>query len=81
MEATKTKSLLDLCLATGCFLAYSAFQRFDELRRVRPADITFHDVWILIKIHKSKVDHFRKGEEVIVTKTGSELCPIAMLES
>ena len=27
------------------------------------------------------MDQLRKGEEVIVAKTGSELCPVAMLES
>ena len=80
-EAAKTKSLSDLRLGTACLLAYSAFLRFDELRRIRPADITFHKDWISIKIHKSKVDQLRKGEEVIVAKTGSNLCPVKMLES
>ena len=80
-EATKTKSLSDLRVATTCLLAYSAFLRFDEPRRIRPADITFHEGWIAIKIHKSKVDQLRKEEKVIVAKTGSELCPVAMLES
>ena len=79
--AVEEKSLSDLCLATACLLAYSAFLRYDELRRIRPADITFHEGWISIKIHKGKVNQLRKGEEVIVAKTGSELCPVAMLES
>ena len=65
----------------SCLLAYSAFLRFDKLRRIIPADIMFHEGWISIKIHKGKVDQLRKGEEVIVAKTGSELCPVAMLES
>ena len=64
-EAVRTKSLSDLRLAAACLLAYSAFLRFDELSRIKPADITFHDSWISIKIHKSKIDQLRKGEEVI----------------
>ena len=79
-DVMKTRSLSDLRLGTACLLAYSAFLRFDELSRIRPADITFNESWISIRIDKSKMDQLRKGEEVIVAKTGSSLCPVAMLE-
>ena len=80
-QAANIKSLLDLCLGTACLLAYSAFLRFDESRRIIPVDITFHEDWISINIHISNLDQLRKGEEVIVAKTGSNLCPVTMLES
>ena len=55
-DAAKTKSLSVLCLGTACLLAYSAFLRFDEFIRIRPADITFSEGWISIKIDKSEMD-------------------------
>ena len=42
-EAANTKSWSDLCLVMAYLLAYSAFLRFSELRRIRPVDITFHE--------------------------------------
>ena len=68
-------------LATACLLAYSAFLRFDELSRIRPADISFFEAWISIKINKSKTDQLRRGDQVVVARTNSSLCPVAMLES
>ena len=80
-EARRTNSLSDLRLATACLLAYSAFLRFDELSRIRPADISFFEAWISIKINKSKTDQLRRGDQVVVARTNSSLCPVAMLES
>ena len=80
-EARRTNFLSDLRLATACLLAYSAFLRFDELSRIRPADISFFEGWISIKINKSKTDQLCRGDQVVVARGDSRLCPVAMLES
>ena len=81
-DAKKSGYLVDWRLATACVIviSYAAFLRFDELVHIRAADVKFNDEFMTISIPKSKTDQLRKGDEVIVAKTSSKLCPVSILQ-
>ena len=54
--------------------------RFDELIHIRAVDVKFNDEFMSISIPKSKTDQLRKGEEVVVARTSSKLCPVNILQ-
>ena len=71
----------DLRLATACLLGLAGFLRFDELINLRPCDFTINAEMMSIKIVWSKTDQLRLGNTVIVARTGTPTCPVAMLQS
>lgn len=73
-------SLSDVRLGSICLLAYAAFLRIDELRKLRARDITFTEEGMKVTIVSSKTDQFRQGDEVLIASTGSPTCPVAMLQ-
>ena len=73
-------SLAELRLAASCFLAFSAFLRYDELARLRCCDISFSEDSMSVHIHSSKTDQYRQGDTVLVARTNSSTCPVAMME-
>ena len=73
-------SLTDMRLVAACLLAFSAFLRYDELAKLRCCDITFSHTRMSIHILSSKTDQYRQGDSVLVGRTGSSTCPVAMLE-
>ena len=79
-DAEKSGTLSDLRLATACLLEFAGFLRFDELIRLRPCEIKFSEEMLAIKIPGSKTDQLRQGDEVVISRTGSQTCPVAMLE-
>ena len=76
----ESDSLSDLRLATACLLSFAGFFRFNELVNLRPLDIKIDDNMMRIHIVRSKTDQLRQGDEVIVARTNSATCPVAMLE-
>ena len=77
---TPTSSLSDIHLVASSLLAYSAFLRYDDLSTLRCCDITFSSESMSAHITSSKTDQYRQGDSVLVARTGSALCPVAMLE-
>ena len=73
-------TLADVRLVAACLLAYSAFLRYDELAKLRCCDVTFNDKHMEVHIVSSKTDQYRQGDSVMVARTGSLTCPVAMLE-
>ena len=72
-----TPTLADVRLAASCLLAFAAFLRYDELRC---CDIRFSAQSMSVHITSSKTDQYRQGDSVLVARTGSSICPVAMLE-
>lgn len=72
-------SLSDVRLVAACLLAFSAFLR-DELAKLRCCDVTFTPQSMSIYIASSKTDQYRQGDRVLVARTGSQTCPVTMLE-
>ena len=75
-----TPSLSDLRLAASCLLAFAAFLRYDEMAKLRCCDITFSSESMSVHILSSKTDQYRQGDSVLVSRTNSPTCPVAMME-
>ena len=61
-------------------MSYAAFLRFDELVHIRAVDVKFNEEFMSISIPKSKTDQLHKGDEVVVAKMSSKLCPVSILQ-
>ena len=79
-NAQESDSLSDLRLATTCLLSFAGFFRFNELVNLRPMDIKIEGNPMRIHIVRSKIDQLRQDDEVVVARTNSATCPVAMLE-
>ena len=79
-ETMRNQTLANVRLTSACLLAFAGFLRFNELHNLRPYDLTIDSEKLLIKIRKSKTDQLRKGDEVLISRTGTITCPMAMLE-
>ena len=79
-DTDKSSHLADLRLATACLLGFSGFLQFDELMHLRPCDIMIEMDVMTLKIACSKTDQLRLGDSVVVSRTGTRTCPVAMLE-
>ena len=79
-DAERSGSLADLRLATACVIGYAAFLRFNELVHIKAVDIKVKESFMSIQIPQSKTDQLRKGSEVVISRTGSRLCPVSILE-
>ena len=75
-----TPTLADIRLAASCLLAFAAFLRYDELAKLRCCDVRFTAQSMSVHITSSKTDQYREGASVLVARTGSSICPVAMLE-
>ena len=73
-------SLSELRLPASCLLAFAAFLCYDELAKLRYCDITFSNSSMSVCIVSSKTDQYRQDDTVLVARTGSPTCPVAMME-
>lgn len=72
-------NVLQLRTFVMCLLGFSGFFRFSELSNIRMCDIKWENAHIEINIPKSKTDIYRRGNSVIIAKTGNDLCPVFWL--
>ena len=56
---------------------FAGFLRFDELINLRPCDFQLQVEMMSIQIFCSKL---HQGDSVVVARTGTPTCPVAMLE-
>ena len=61
-------------------LSFAAFLRYDEISKLRCCDVTFSTESMSVRIRSSKTDQYRQGDTVLMARTGSPTCPVAMLE-
>ena len=72
--------LADVRTLAMCLVSYAGFFRFDEMSKLTEADVTFYTEHMEIFVESSKTDQFRDGAWVVIARTKSRLCPVAMLE-
>ena len=77
---SKDASLANIRALTFCLLGFAGFLRFDELSRIRLCDISLHQEYMELFTELSKTDQLRQGAVVVKACTGTNLCPVAMLE-
>ena len=65
---------------TICLLGYAGFFRFNELALLKESDVKFYEDHVEVFVESSKTDQYREGAWVPIARTGSKICPVAMLE-
>jgi len=80
-DAKQSGSLADMRLTTACLIAFAGFLRFSELIEIRTGDLSLRHDAMVIKLLHSKNDQLRRGDEVIIARSGKETCPVTCLES
>ena len=73
-------SLADVRLVAIALLAFSAFLRCDELSKLRGCDIRVTPQSMSVHVTSSKTDQYREGASILVARSGSPTCPVAMVE-
>ena len=73
-------SLADIRLVASSLLSFAAFLRYDELAKLRCCDLQFTERCMTVRIVSSKTDQYHQGDSVVVARTGSATCPVAMME-
>ena len=62
-------------------LLFSGFFRFSELANLTIGDISIIDTHLTIRVSYSKTDQYRKGNEVVISRSGKvTCCPVSNLE-
>ena len=61
-------------------LLFAGFFRFSELAGLTIKDIAISDSHLTIQVTGSKTDQYRKGDEVVITRSGKVTCPVVNLE-
>ena len=61
-------------------LAFSGFFHFNEIAQIRCSDLQFSSTDVRIRVPQSKTDQYRDGNEVVITRTGSDTFTVSMLE-
>ena len=77
---SESASLADVRALTFCLLGFAGFLRYDELSKLRLCDISIYESHMELFIESSKTDQLRQGAVVVIARTGTSLCPVAMLE-
>ena len=73
-------NLKDIRIACMCLISYAGFLRFSELSNLRRSHISFYSTHVKLFLVQSKTDIYREGREVVISRTGSETCPVNMLD-
>ena len=73
-------SLLEIRTVTICLLAFSGVFCYNEITQIRCSDLQFSSTDVRVRVQHSKTDQYRDGNEVLIARTGSSVCPVAMLE-
>ena len=79
-DTKSSGSVSDLRLATAWLLGFAGFLHFDELINLRPCDFELQAEMMAKWIICSKTDQLRQGDRVVVARTGTPTCSVAMLE-
>ena len=79
-DCCRYPTLSNVRLAAACLLAFAGFLRCDELINLRPCDIKIGPNMMTVTIRSSKTDQLRQGNELVIARTSTRMCPVAMLE-
>ena len=61
-------------------MAFAGFMRCDELLKLQCSDDAFGTESMTITIVSSKTDQYREGSSLVIARTGTLTCPVAMME-
>lgn len=72
---TYTTSEFVLCIT----LCFAGFLRYSDITNLKMSNLKCHDTYIIVNIRQVKTDVNRRGNNVIVSKTGTSTCPVNWL--
>lgn len=64
----------------ACLLGYAGFFRSEELLKIRRSDIHIDSMHMSVFIESSKTDKYRDGAWILISRTGTTLCPVSNIE-
>ena len=73
-------SLSDVQLVASSLLAYAGFLRYNEVARLCCCDVQIGPDSMSIHVTSSKTDQLRQGDHVLISRTNTPTCPVAMME-
>ena len=79
-DVNSAPTLAKLRITTISLLAFAGFLRCDEAVHIRACDVEITPERAKFFLPRSKNDPFRQGSEVLVARTGTPTCPVAILE-
>ena len=62
------------------FIAFAGFLRSSELLQIRLCDVKFESTYVKIFLEHSKINQYRDGAWIVISRTGTSLCPVNNLE-
>ncbi|XP_069109457.1 integrase/recombinase xerD homolog [Argopecten irradians] len=74
------ENLYNQRIITMCLFAYAGFMRSAEVLALRRSDVQIRTSHMEIFVEQSKTDIYRDGAWIIVSRTGSRLCPVCNFE-
>ena len=72
-------SLVELRDFTYILLSFCGFLRFDEASNIKRCHITLNFNYFALMIPRSKTDVLAEGQEVLIARTSTKLCPLTWL--
>ena len=78
--ATEQATLANICTPTICLLGFVGCFWYSELAKIKECDLQFFEDHLEIFVESSKTDQYQDGAIVVIARTGTDYCPVAMLE-
>ena len=69
----------DFRIYTFVLISFAGFLRFQEASQIRRHHLQFCGTHIDLFLPQSKTDQYRQGKHVIITATGTRMCPVECL--
>ena len=75
-----SSNFLELRFLVICLLSFAGFFRISEVLAIQVKNLTFRDSFLIVFLPQSKTDQNRDGHNVYIARTGTESCPVAVLD-
>ena len=76
----KPDNLPNLRICCLMLLGYAGFLRYNELAHIKDNNLQQFSSHVEVIIENSKTDIYRQGNTIVIARTNSEFCPVAILE-
>jgi len=76
----KPDNLPNLRICCLMLLGYAGFLRYNELAHIKANNLQLFSSHVEVVIESSKTDIYRQGNTIVIARTNSEFCPVAISE-
>ena len=71
------KNVYNLRICAMCLVCYAGILRYNEMANLKMCNLNICYTCISLNIESSKTDIYRRGNNVIISKTNSSTCPVS----